>query len=105
MEPMFNFNGGARADLMAAVEELERHNEQESHAVPSMFHIVRMLGARVPPPPSRSLCPQYRRSRNLGTKRMNHCLVEPPLEMKLSFAYFPNHRLIRNFLPQLAGLR
>ena len=31
MEPMFNFNGGARADLMAAVEELERHNEQERH--------------------------------------------------------------------------
>lgn len=30
-EPMFNFNGGARADLMAAVEELERHNEQERH--------------------------------------------------------------------------
>ena len=28
---MFNFNGGARADLMAAVEELERHNEQERH--------------------------------------------------------------------------
>ena len=28
-EPMFNFNGGARADLMAAVEELERHNDQE----------------------------------------------------------------------------
>ena len=28
---MFNFNGGARADLMAAVEELERHNDQERH--------------------------------------------------------------------------
>ena len=49
MEPMFNFNGGARADLMAAVEELERHNEQESHAaVLSLFHICQNVRGSSP---------------------------------------------------------
>ena len=99
MEPMFNFNGGARADLMAAVEELERHNEQESRAVLSLFQIARMLGARF-----REYRPRLAPS---VCNTEDHATWEPyprtplssraPLEMsrhELSFAYFPNHGLI-----------
>ena len=79
MEPMFNFNGGARADLMAAVEELERHNEQESQAVLSLFHICQNVRGSSAASALLPLSAIQKITQPGNHTHEPHCLVEPPL--------------------------